>query len=377
MEPVKLKRAILKEELLAITGDPISAIVLNQFLYWSERVKDFDSYIAEENERRKFANKEPFPLTHGWIYKSAQELSEEIMIASRASVQRAIKKLIDLGYIEERENPEYPWDRTKQYRVNLNKIIQDLAAKGFTLQGYRYLDRLQIPVTPESDPPPIAQDEQCIAHSEQSIAQSERSIAHNEQTIPNIISKTITDIFSLSLYSEKEKEKIIKEIVLKFYNHLGQQKVSKTKLNKGIKTINQLLEDGFSITEIALAINWALKNMENIYSIAIIQDIIGQALSEHKKFTEKREQIIKQQEEHKKMLNDFLKTQEKLKLIAEIESKLDEETKEKIKKQAERELAKEGITPDNLVYKILLQLKINDLILLYGTEKNLINQKPV
>ncbi|MEM5812042.1 MAG: hypothetical protein QXG91_04895, partial [Candidatus Aenigmatarchaeota archaeon] len=146
---------------------------------------------------------------------------------------------------------------------------------------------------------------------------------------------------------------------------------------KGIKTINQLLEDGFSITEIALAINWALKNMENIYSIAIIQDIIGQALSEHKKFTEKREQIIKQQEEHKKMLNDFLKTQEKLKLIAEIESKLDEETKEKIKKQAERELAKEGITPDNLVYKILLQLKINDLILLYGTEKNLINQKPV
>lgn len=51
-------------------------------------------------------------------------------------------------------------------------------------------------------------------------------------------------------------------------------------------------------------------------------------------------------------------------------SLLDEKTKENIKKQAEEELAKEGITPDNLVYKILLQLKINDIMLSYGKAEN-------
>ncbi len=144
MEPVKLKRAVLKEEFLAITGDPIAAILLNQFLYWCERMKDVDKYLSEENERRKIEEKEALPLTHGWIYKSAQELADEIMLASRATVQRALKLLIQKGYIEERENPNHSWDRTKQYRVNLLKIIQDLNQYGYILQGYKFLENLNI-----------------------------------------------------------------------------------------------------------------------------------------------------------------------------------------------------------------------------------------
>jgi len=42
MKMEALKRIVIKEELVVLTGDYRKAILLNQFLYWSERVKDFD-----------------------------------------------------------------------------------------------------------------------------------------------------------------------------------------------------------------------------------------------------------------------------------------------------------------------------------------------
>jgi hypothetical protein len=53
----KLKRVVIKEELVALTGDIIEAIILNQFLYWSERVEDFDKFIMEEKETAGFTKK--------------------------------------------------------------------------------------------------------------------------------------------------------------------------------------------------------------------------------------------------------------------------------------------------------------------------------
>jgi len=50
---MRLKRVVIKEELVALTGDYIKAILLNQFLYWSERVEDFDLFILEEQQRAR------------------------------------------------------------------------------------------------------------------------------------------------------------------------------------------------------------------------------------------------------------------------------------------------------------------------------------
>lgn len=71
----KLKRVVVKEELVALTGKVDHAIVLNQFIYWSERVKDVDAYLKEEMERiRQFSdgsieNEDDIRenLTNGWI----------------------------------------------------------------------------------------------------------------------------------------------------------------------------------------------------------------------------------------------------------------------------------------------------------------------
>lgn len=135
----KLNRAIIKEEYVAITGDFIKAIILNQFIYWSERINDVDKYIIEENKRLCQKGDNPIELTDGWIYKTCEELSKETMLnLTNATIRNHISKLVELGFLDERQNPKYKWDRTKQYRVNLINIIKALSDKGYHLQDYKY-----------------------------------------------------------------------------------------------------------------------------------------------------------------------------------------------------------------------------------------------
>ena len=135
----KLKRVVIKEELVVLTGDIFKAVILNQFLYWSERVKDFDKFISEEKVRaERHGENVVIDLQNGWIYKTAEELVEETMLGVSAVTMRShIKKLVDMGYLLERTNPLYKWDKTKQYRVELNKIEAGLQEIGYFLQGYK------------------------------------------------------------------------------------------------------------------------------------------------------------------------------------------------------------------------------------------------
>ena len=64
--PKKLKMAIIREEYVAITNSFQLALVLNQLLYWSERITDFDQFISEENNRRQTTKLDDIPLSHGW-----------------------------------------------------------------------------------------------------------------------------------------------------------------------------------------------------------------------------------------------------------------------------------------------------------------------
>ncbi|HEY0090236.1 MAG TPA: transcriptional regulator, partial [Candidatus Lokiarchaeia archaeon] len=106
----KLKRAVIKEELVELTGGYREAIILNQFIYWSERICDFDKFIEEENKRR-IENAE-IEKTNGWIYKSIKELKTEVMInLSESNFKRYVNVLIEKGFISKRTNPKYKWDK--------------------------------------------------------------------------------------------------------------------------------------------------------------------------------------------------------------------------------------------------------------------------
>lgn len=179
----KLRRAVIKEELVKLTKDAIKALILNQFLYWTERVKDIDRYIEEEIERAKETGETvKINKTNGWIYKSSEELAEELMnIQSPRTIRRKLSELVEQGYIEQRQNPNNSWDKTPQYRVNLQKVINDLEALGYALEGYPLLSKIQS----------TGQNDQSIGHSDQSTGQNDQSSGQNDQAIPKIITKII------------------------------------------------------------------------------------------------------------------------------------------------------------------------------------------
>ena len=141
-----LKRVVIKEELVELTGDFRPALILNQFIYWIERMYDTDKYIREENERAlKHDLEVSMEESKGWIYKTAEELNNELMIGmSKATIGKYIKQLVEAVYLIQRRNPKYKWDKTLQYRVDLYKIQLDLAKLGYALEGYRLLPGIEI-----------------------------------------------------------------------------------------------------------------------------------------------------------------------------------------------------------------------------------------
>ena len=137
-DPRKLRRVPIKEELVEITGDYIKAVILQQFIYWSERTKDYDQFVLEERlcaERCGYDyNAE---LKNGWIYKSAEQLSEETLLGLKHTAMRThIKVLVEKGFLSERTNPIDRRDRTIQYRVNILAIQLDLLEHNYVLDGY-------------------------------------------------------------------------------------------------------------------------------------------------------------------------------------------------------------------------------------------------
>lgn len=137
MNDDKEKVIPIREGLVAITGHYITAIYLNQFLYWSDKRKDFDAFVKEE--RKRMQEEVNLPPTHGWIWKSSEQLDEETMLGlSAATVRKYISKLVDLGFLEQRRNPDYAYDQTYQYRPNILAIQFALWQKGYTLADYKF-----------------------------------------------------------------------------------------------------------------------------------------------------------------------------------------------------------------------------------------------
>lgn len=134
-----LRRVVIKEELVALTGDFMEALILNQLLYWSQRARDHAQLIAEEIERAQggMDSAADWRPVHGWIYKKSDELAKELMVGcSATTIRRVMNRLQAKGLLWERNNPDIGWDKTKQYRVNVLGLSQGLAALGYPLEGF-------------------------------------------------------------------------------------------------------------------------------------------------------------------------------------------------------------------------------------------------
>lgn len=148
METTPLKRAVIKEELVAVTGDGIKALILNQFLYWS-KIKHFsDKFIDEELDKLKKESSNSLEaeqyentqknLSKGWIYKKSSEMADEIMLGvGEKTISRHVEELVKKGFLLRRHNPFIKYDRTYQYRVNFSFLKNELNELGYSLDGYR------------------------------------------------------------------------------------------------------------------------------------------------------------------------------------------------------------------------------------------------
>jgi len=116
--------AIIRKDLLAITGNKTQAILLNQLLYWSERTRDRIPYEQEEMLR---AGGHDTGLTHGWIHRTMAQLGEELFMCSK-TVARNIAQLMKTGIIAAKKSTLNKWDNTTLYRVDKNAIENLLSA---------------------------------------------------------------------------------------------------------------------------------------------------------------------------------------------------------------------------------------------------------
>jgi len=230
MSKQRHKRAVLCEELTAITDDAKEAIILHQLLYWVPRMRDVDAYIEEvrsqlQNGLDRNADMD-FPKSRGWIYKSAKELSEETMIGSDTTVRRRLQRLIQAGFVEERDSPHSEWDNTLQYRVDAVAIESALRAEGYTLRTVMAEDFPAL----FSVGPPSDQSENRSLQSEPSEKRSERSTDQDERTIPETTSDTTSNSSSTHAHEGEEfvemyEEAYPKESLTAFQKDLLRQKV--------------------------------------------------------------------------------------------------------------------------------------------------------
>ena len=88
-----LMKSVIREDLVALTRDYRAAVVLNQIIYWTKRIHDFDKFLQEEYNRNPDCN---VAFRYGWIIKTAQELADETMLGlSRQTIRSVLKNLIE------------------------------------------------------------------------------------------------------------------------------------------------------------------------------------------------------------------------------------------------------------------------------------------
>lgn len=176
-----LKVAVIREEFVVLTGNAFIAVVLNQLLYWTQRVKDFDLLLREERTLNPDCNVSP---RYGWIYKSADELSEETMLlTTRPTMRKYLKFLVNQGWVYERFKPRHKWDKVTQYRVNLKKLQRDLHTLGYALPGYSL----------------------CPLHKTDNLSKNSLNSSHKDQKKQDVLNAPTNVKLSSSLVNEKNK----------------------------------------------------------------------------------------------------------------------------------------------------------------------------
>ena len=132
------KVVVVREDFMRLCeGKRDSAVLLSILTYWTEIKLGMFNQVTHENEAREKDGLPPIDIDDLWVWKSYEELLEESLgLLTEYSLKKAIAHLKELGLLEVRKNPRYRWDRTNQYRLNLDVLIRKLKEIHQTLETH-------------------------------------------------------------------------------------------------------------------------------------------------------------------------------------------------------------------------------------------------
>jgi hypothetical protein len=135
---IKKKKVVLREEFMELTKDLSQALVLSQMMYWTKKIDNLNDLILEENKRLAEHGQMQIEYFHGWIWKSARQMKEELFNSmSEDTIQRAFSALSEKGIFVKRRNPKFKYDRTLQYRIDLVLLRRRLKDIGIEFTDFQ------------------------------------------------------------------------------------------------------------------------------------------------------------------------------------------------------------------------------------------------
>lgn len=198
MGALKFDVSINRRSLFVLLGNDRKARILDHFIFLTPKKgkNNFRVYMEEEMTR---AMNDDENLQGGWIWKSCNELIEEAMLSvTHVTARNYLKDLCEKGYLFERSNPENKWDKTKQYRVNMLKLIYDLNKLGRKLESFPDGDILL---------------ERIVKEPESLISPNVDNLKSNENNLKSILDnlKAITEHTTKSTSKRIKKNKLEEE----------------------------------------------------------------------------------------------------------------------------------------------------------------------
>ena len=147
----------------------------------------------------------------------------------------------------------------------------------------------------------------------------------------------------------------------RFYELLG-TKASERKLARDATIVEQLLGEGFSMQDVAFAVEWAVGNIQGVRSFGLIPYIMHQAL----RVRDNAESAEEAKREAEARIDEQLRREQaerdRRRRLVEIRAALPADTLEALRRRAEEALATDGANSTRLGYDVLVKIKLDELL---------------
>lgn len=234
--------SVLREEYLAITGSYAQSVVLDQMIVWARTTDRLQLLI--ENNKYILTDEDGTDITKEdlrWTYKSAKELSAETLLTEK-QCRDGLQELTKKGYLERRRNPKIKWDKTFQYKINYENVINAVLQMGFGIEALK-LSVLSI--------------EQNVTPMLQNVGSMLPNVTPIEPNVTALPSTTTSTTSSNTIITPVEEKTGAYDLFIKRMNEITNRKFT----NRDKKAKRQLelrLKEGYTMEDLENAIRGCL-----------------------------------------------------------------------------------------------------------------------